>query len=207
MAFLRKFILYLVLPLAFGVVLFVAGFLQEWSADGIPDAARDAGITIPLDDPRIEVSLQKMTLSLLSGDTLVKRYNIGFGRGPVGRITGREDSTPVGEFTIIKKEKRKDYLGRGSRFLLFDYPTQDIADVAYVGGGLSDEQYGDITAAHWALEAPPHDTSLGGPLGIQGNFFFFLERRFTDGSIALSNGDINELYEYVTDGTPVTIIR
>lgn len=204
---LRKFVLYLLLPSAFAFVLFVGGFLQEFSPDDIPDAARAAGVVLPLDDPRIVVSLQKMTLTLFNGDTIVTRYNIGYGPGPSGRVTRREGSTPVGDFTIIRKEKREDLIGRGSRFLVFDFPTTEIADQSYEAGGLTDEQYMDILGAHRAGKMPPHDTPLGGPIGIQGNFFFFMDRRFTDGSIALSNGDINELYRYVTVGTPVTIER
>ena len=207
MAKLRTFTLYIVLPVAFGAVLFLAGFLQEFSGDEIPDAARAAGVTLPLSEAHIVVSCQRMTLSLFSGDALIKRYNIGYGRGPVGRITKRAGSTPIGNFTIIKKERRGDLIGHGSRFMMFDFPSLELADQAYEVGELSDEDHEAIAAAHASVSPPPFDTPLGGPVGIQGNFFFFLDRRFTDGNIALSNADINELFEYVPVGTTVSIER
>lgn len=203
--FFRKFILWFALPVAFLFSLVVAGFLQEWSPDDLPEAARSAGVVLPLTDPKIIVRIQPMSLTLCDGDTVVKRYNIGYGRAPVGRISKREDSTPLGEFVITAKEKRKDVMGRGSRFLRFDFPTEEVANLAWESGFISDEDLDAILAAHAAGDEPPYDTPLGGPIGIQGNFFFFLERRFTDGSIALSNADINELYEHVETGTRVII--
>ena len=202
----RKFALWVGLPVAFLFTLVVAGLLQEFAPDGLPTAARDAGVPFPLKDPRIVVRIQPMTLALYDGDILAKRYNIGYGRAPVGRVSDRENSTPLGEFVIAGKEKREDVLCHGSRFLRFDFPTEEVAHRAWEAGAITDDDLDAILSAHAEGQEPPHDTPLGGPLGIQGNFFFFLERRFTDGSIALSNGDINELYEHVEIGTPVMIL-
>ena len=146
-----------------------------------------------------------MTLSLYDGDTLLRRYDIGYGRGPVGRIVNRENCTPLGEFRIVAKQKRADLMSRGARFLRLNHPTEETAHRAWESGAITDEDLDAICAAHAEGREPPHDTALGGPLGIQGNLFFFMERRFTDGSIALSNGDLNELYEHVSIGTLVII--
>ena len=204
--FIRKFVVWVALPMACLFTLVVAGFLQEFASDDLPAAARDAGVAFPLKDPLVVVRIQPMTLALYDGETLAKRYNIGYGRGPIGRISERETSTPLGEFLIAGKEKRENVMGHGSRFLRFDFPTEEIAHRAWEAGTISDEECDAIIAAHAEGAEPPHDTPLGGPLGIQGNFFFFLERRFTDGSIALSNADINELYEHVEIGTRVIIL-
>ena len=131
---------------------------------------------------------------------------VGFGRSPVsGRIGKDIASTPQGEYRIIKKEIREDILNRGSRFLLLDYPNSGDAQRGRAGNLLTREEYERIVAAEREGEVPPYDTPLGGPLGIQGNFFFFRERHYTDGSVAISNADLNELYDYVPVGTPVFI--
>ena len=203
--FIRKFVVYVALPTAFLFTLVVAGLLQEFAPDDLPAAARDAGVALPLKNPLIVVCIQPMTLSLYDGETLTQRYNIGYGRGPIGRISKRENSTPLGEFVIAGKEKRKNVMGHGSRFLRFDFPTEEIALRAWEAGAITDDDLDAILSAHAEGQEPPHDTPFGGPLGIQGNFFFFLERRFTDGSIALSNADINELYAHGEIGTRVII--
>lgn len=185
--------------------LFVAGFLQEWSKDGLPVSMKEAGLPGALEDPWIEVSLQRMALTLYDGDVQVKRYDIGYGNGPVGRRVAGSHSTPLGEFRILAKEKRQDIMARGSRFLRLDYPTEDDAAAAFEGGAIGRDEYDRIREAARLGEPPPVDTALGGPLGIQGNYFFFMDRRFTDGSVALSNADVNELFEHVPVGTRVVI--
>ncbi|MAG57248.1 MAG: hypothetical protein CMJ83_13225 [Planctomycetes bacterium] len=205
LGFVRKLLTYLGLPAAFLGVLFVGGFLQEFAGDELPEAARTAGSEWPLPDPWIEVNIQKMTLTLMDGDRIVKRYDIGYGRGAVGRLVDRTDSTPLGEYTIIEKRKRKDIATRGSRFLLLDYPSESDADAAFDVDAISNEEYEAIQAAHRAQSLPPPTSGLGGSVGIQGNYWFFMDRRFTDGSVAMSNGDVNELYEHVSVGTRVVI--
>jgi hypothetical protein len=191
---------------AAGVILFAAAFLQEFHHKDIESRLPALGLKLPLKDPRIEVSCFRFCLELFDGDTLIKRYEAGFGRSPVsGRIGKDLASTPHGEYRIIKKEIRKDVIAHGSRFLLLDYPNAGDAQRALETGLLSRDDYNNIVAADREDRMPPWDTSLGGPLGIQGNFFFFRERHFTDGSVAIGNADINELFEYVKVGTPVII--
>lgn len=201
----KKLLLYGILVSALGYVAFTGGFLQEFSSDDIPDLARQAGLTLPLRDPWLEADLSKMTLSLHDGETTVARYNLGFGERVPGRVTDREGSTPLGEFQIVRKERRKNLLERGSRFLVIDFPDEDYAGRALELGVIGDDDYRRIMKALEMGEPPPTDTPLGGPIGIQGNFFPIQNRRFTDGSLALSNADINELYEHVTVGTPLII--
>jgi len=202
---LRMWFTYGGLLVAFLGTLFVVAYLQEFAGDDIPEIAREAGVSLPLKDPRLEVILQNMTLALYEGDVLLKRYSVGYGHKMPGRANDREGSTPLGEYMIVDKQERKDLLSRGTRFLRFDFPGLEDADKALDAGEITREDYEAINVAHRLDEFPPSDTALLGPLGIQGNYFFFQDRRFTDGSLALSNGDINELYEYVPIGTPVVI--
>ncbi len=202
---LRRIVLQVLLPLAFLFALVVAGFLQEFAADDLPQVARKAGLQLPLADPVVIVRIQPMTLSLYDGDRLLKRYDIGYGRGSLGRVVNRGQATPLGEFRIVAKEKRQDLMSRGSRFLRLNFPSEEVAQRAWEVDAIAETDLDAIIDAQDEGREPPHDTPLGGPLGIQGNLFFFMERRFTDGSIALSNADVNELFEHVGVGTPVII--
>ena len=203
--FFRTVATYGLLATCFLGLLFVVGFLQELSGDEIPDRAGILALKLPFEEPRIEVHLQRMVLELYEGDVMVKRYSIGSGRTVPGRLTSREESTPLGEYRILERRRREDLIGRGSRFMVLDFPNEEDTRRAWAEGVLASEDYQRLMSASQLGTIPPSDTPLGGPVGIQGNLFFFLERRFTDGSIALSNGDINELFEHVPVGTPVSI--
>jgi lipoprotein-anchoring transpeptidase ErfK/SrfK len=54
-------------------------------------------------------------------------------------------------------------------------------------------------------ETPPCPPSLGGPFGIQGNFFTVSTKHCTDGAIAISNADVIELWRHAPVGTPVSV--
>lgn len=179
--------------------------LNECSMDEIPGLAEQQGVKVPLEDVSAVVVLERMVLELYSGETKIKDYEIAFGKGPMAAL--QKDSTPVGEFRILARHKRKDVLRRGSRFLEFDYPTEELAQLAWEQGTIDTADLRRIEDAFAAGQPPPHDTPLGGPIGIQGNYWFFLGTRNTDGSVALANGDVNELFEYLPDGTPITIKR
>ncbi len=184
---------------------FVSLYLQEFAGDEIPERARAAGIAVPLQDPKIEVDLDRFTLTLLDGDAPVKRYDIGFGKARSVGVLALAGCTPVGEYRIIRKAVREDVLNRGSRFLQIDYPNADDVFAGHRAGSIDGATAARFRLAEESGSPPPADTPLRGNLGIQGNFFGLRDRRFTDGSIALSNSDINELFSWVSVGTPVII--
>jgi hypothetical protein len=202
----KKLLLVGLLITSVGVILFAGAFLQEFHKKDIETRLPGLGLKLPLKEPRIEVSVYRFCLELFDGDTLVKRYEAGFGKAPVSGRIGRDlASTPMGEYKIIRKEIRKDLMARGSRFLVLDYPNSGDARRGLETGTLPRDEYYQILGAEEAGATPPTNTMFGGPLGIQGNFFFFRERHFTDGSVALANSDVNELFDYVPVGTPVVI--
>ena len=69
-----------------------------------------------------------------------------------------------------------------------------------------------IAGAYKKREFPPQDTKLGGQIGIHGigritkqKLAIHKDLNWTDGCIALTNHDINELKQYVNIGTVVVI--
>ncbi|HYC79213.1 MAG TPA: L,D-transpeptidase [Planctomycetota bacterium] len=182
------------------------GLLQEFEDDEIPALCTRVGVALPLTDPRLEVSTLRGVLELWDGDVRIKVYDCAFGEdGAFNRTAAGRPSTPLGEFRIVEKQVREDVLARGPRFLRLDYPDLDAADRGLSDGLLTAEHYDAIRTAAAAGLPTPVDTPLGGPLGIQGNWFFWRPRHFTDGSIALANADLNELFRHVPIGTPVIV--
>lgn len=186
-------------------ILFTVFFLEEWPQKDLRSELGTLKSANPAEELWVEVSLQRMVLEVKNGEETLWRFDIGFGRGAIGRASAEVEGTPLGEYRIIKKESRTDLFGRGARFLQFDYPNEDDADRAVASGLITPDDCRRIFRAHAVNEAPPTDTPLGGPLGLQGNLFAFVGRRFTDGSVAVDNGDLIALYEVLPVGTRVVI--
>jgi hypothetical protein len=187
--------------------LYFGAFLQEFATDtSFRDACVQAGVTLPLQNPRIEVNTTNLTLSVFEDDTLIKRYDVGLGESRQPGIANRSaNSTPLGAYKIISRYIRSDTLRRGARFLVIDYPREKDIDVAFAQSVLTDSEYERCAVSLSRNEPLPHDLSVGGGIGICGNYFVFSSPHFTDGSIALSNSDIIGLYPHIPVGTPVII--
>lgn len=185
-------------------------FLQEWGFAGshLSSVAAERGIPLPLQEPRIVVDFSDKTLSVYSGDDVVKRYDVAVGKNHEPGILNRAmNSTPLGRYTIIGKWRRLDTVSHGSRFMEIDFPSPQDVDGAWEQGLIDEIEYERCCEAMNRGEPMPRDLGIGGGIGIQGNFFAFMGHNFTDGSIALSNHDINDLFHYIPVGCPVVIRR
>ena len=194
----------LVGAVAYGV--FVAGVLQEYSQDDVPEAARAAGLSTPLADPNVYVSTKRGILELRDGDRVVKRYECAFGVSTIfGRLDQNARSTPLGEYRVVSATATRELGGRGARFLRIDWPSVDDAARALDAGFVSRADYDAIAAAAAIGAPPPVDTPFGGPIGIEGGYFFFHQRHCTDGSVALANADVLEIFAHLPVGSRVEI--
>lgn len=192
-----------------GVVygLFVIVYLQEVTfGGGFEKDCADAGIILPLDEPRIEVDVSNYTMSLYDGERMVRRYDIAVGENRrLGILTKDAESTPLGEYRITRKAIREDIFRRGSRFFEIDFPSLEDIESAYEVGLIDAENYARCHRAFLAGDPLPNDLPIGDTLGIQGNHSVLAGNRSTDGSIALRNADINQIFEHIPVGTPVII--
>jgi hypothetical protein len=185
------------------------GYLGEWSVykNELAEICRSKGLPVPLDDARVIVSCSSLTMKVYSGETLLKSYDVAIGAGiPDGGLAERM-GTPLGQYTVLEKRHRHDMADRGSRCFVLDYPRLEDAERGRNQGSLSEAEYQSCLLAARAGQPMPAIPSLGGPLTLQGNYFFFRGSRFTDGSIALSNSDVNELFDVVPEGSDVEILR
>ena len=135
---------------------------------------------------RIVVYKGKRTLELWKANVKLKQYKISLGRNPVGPKTTEGDGrTPEGRYSV-------DYRNPDSRFHRSLHIT-----------------YPDSSALRRAkeLKVPPggmimiHGIRNG--LGWIGNLHRLVD--WTDGCIAVTNPEIEEIWQAVPDGTPIEI--
>lgn len=134
----------------------------------------------------VVVQKKPKVLTLWSNGNIIKVYNIrAFGADPVGqKMREGDEKTPEGEYTIDTKHQSQ----RFQKFLRISYPTPaQRADAKKRG-------------------VPP-----GGQVGIhgdEGGFKGFMRRfdsKWTDGCITVRNADLEEIWELVPTGTPISI--
>ncbi|MDR5858278.1 L,D-transpeptidase [Halomonas eurihalina] len=147
------------------------------------------------------------SLSLYRGNTLLERFSpISLGRGgaEVQRLRGGR-VTPLGEFRVT----RFNFDSKFHTFIGLDYPTPTHARMALQSGVYSQRDYDDYFAYYRRHGNPPQDTVLGGYIGIHGVGVADPEihRRFdwTDGCVAVTDGQIDSLSSMIDIGTRVVI--
>ena len=162
-----------------------------------------------LNSTSILIERKNYSLSIYEDTVLIKTCRANFGRN-INSPKSREgdNATPVGEYMICTI----DTLSRYHKFLRLNYPNLVDAGEALVKGRISQKQYDKLTFEYYYGDCPDSVTDLGGNIGIQGigeyntifkNLPFVFN--WTDGSIAVSNEDIDEIYSVVKRGTKVVI--
>lgn len=150
--------------------------------------------------PQIYVSKTERRLWLVQDKMLVREYRIGLGPSPHGDKYFRGDGrTPEGEyFVCIKNGSSKYYKSLG-----INYPSPKHAENALACGAISYGDYCSIVNANDAKRLPPPNTALGGAIFIHGGGCFM---DWTLGCVAVDNSAMDELFDVVSIGTPVTIL-
>ena len=134
---------------------------------------------------RVVVRKSSRTLELYLGETLLRAYPISLGRDPDGPKRQEGDGrTPEGKYTLVRKQSSGFH-----RALHISYPSS-----------------ADVAAARAQGVRP------GGSLMVHGirNGLGFLGRLhrlvdWTDGCIAVTNEEIEEIWRVVPDSTPIFI--
>lgn len=162
-----------------------------------------------LNKVHIVIDRSNFTLELFSDTLLVKKYKAVFGKNRSKVKSSAFDYvTPTGDYKICKIDTNTQY----HKFLQINYPNLKDAGEALKSGYIKNEEYQIILKNFENNGCPPANTSLGANIGIQGtgryNFIFKnlpFVFNWTNGSIAVSNENIDELYKVVKIGTPVKI--
>jgi len=153
------------------------------------------------------IDTERLTLNVMQGESLLRKYdNIAIGsNGPSVARRVSDQTTPLGDFRISGINPRS----RFRLFMAFDYPTMDHARRGLVDGRIGLQEYVAVSNAWLGGEPPPQDTALGGYLGIHGvgdgSTKIHGRVNWTDGCIAVTNEQIEELAGWVDVGTLVSV--
>jgi murein L,D-transpeptidase YafK len=134
----------------------------------------------------IAVFKHKRELHVFSSGRLLKTYKISLGGNPIGhkRIEG-DKKTPEGLYFIIAKNPNSGY----HKNLGISYPNEE-----------------DKLNAQKAGQSPGGDVKIHGLKNGSGHISKFQRfRDWTNGCIALTDKEMDELYEHVKIGTPIAI--
>ncbi|MGA2534285.1 MAG: L,D-transpeptidase family protein [Candidatus Aminicenantales bacterium] len=185
-----------------------------------------------LKNARLLVNKSQRRLELWVLRRMVKAYRVQLGWNPNGpKIRQGDKKTPEGEYFICARLPSTYHMS-----LWISYPNLADARRGLESGLITDKEYEAIVAALGKGACPPQNTNLGGNLLLHGqdpDYTAELARAqrtrpgplrpggrigdadpaavpefedWTDGCVALFNPDIRELYEFVPDGAPITIV-
>ena len=144
-------------------------------------------ITQNIDNILVEKANRKMYLR--HGNEIVRTYKISLGKDPIGaKVKSGDNKTPEGIYTIEKHNPKSAF----HLSLKISYPNEDQVKTAKDGGY---DPGGDIMIHGYPNKIPA--------------FLFKFWHRWKDwtaGCIAVTNDEIEEIYDIVKDGTPITIL-
>jgi murein L,D-transpeptidase YafK len=135
---------------------------------------------------RIVVEKSKRTLELMDGARILKSYKVALGGQPIGPKDRQGDhKTPEGIYSVDAKNPKSQFY----KALHISYPNQ-----------------ADRTNARKLGVSPGGDVEIHG-LGSKWGWLGAKHRLtdWTDGCIALTNEEIDEIYPLVKVGTPIEI--
>ena len=146
-----------------------------------------AMITQSIDNILVEKTNRKMHLR--HGDKIVKTYKISLGKSPVGaKVKSGDNKTPEGKYNIALHNPKSTF----HLSLKISYPNEEQIKAAKDG---SYDPGGNIMIHGYPNKIPA--------------FLFKFWHKWNDwtaGCIAVTNDEIEEIYEAVKDGTPITIL-
>jgi len=147
---------------------------------------------VDADSLSLVIDKSEYKLTVKSDTIVLKEYPVVFGRNPVDdKLKQGDRCTPEGTFYMKAKYPHSKW----SKFVWINYPTRDSwrkHNAAIRQGKISD------------------NAKIGGEVGIHGvpeGMDFLIDQKYdwTEGCVSLKTKDINELYYYITESTPIII--
>ena len=144
----------------------------------------------PLTGPKVDkviVVKSKRVMMLLNNSRIIRTYRIALGKQPVGlKVRQGDHKTPEGSYTLVSRNPNSSY----HLSIKISYPNE------------YDAKYAKKIGVPPGGEIMIHGLPQG--LGDLGE----LHRRWdwTDGCIAVTNSEMDEIWQLVSDGTPIEIM-
>ena len=196
-----------------GIILFLAGaivygIILNLREDSLLESLKEKGYE-RFENPNIVIERKSFSLKLFEDTVLIKTYRASFGKNLSASKTKAEDNaTPIGEYAICDIDSNNQY----HKFLKLNYPNVNDAAEALRKGWITQKQFDQLKFEFYYEGCPKANTILGGNLGIHGigKFDYILKNlpfvyNWTNGSIAVSNEAIDEIFSVVQKGTKVVI--
>ncbi|HEY2018287.1 MAG TPA: L,D-transpeptidase family protein [Bryobacteraceae bacterium] len=135
---------------------------------------------------QIVVNKSRRELLLLHGESVLRSYRVALGRNPVGpKVRQGDGKTPEGAYVIDRRKPDSDY----HLALHISYPSAAERDRAREAG----------------LD-PGGDIMIHGLRNGQGHIGrAHLGSDWTQGCIAVTDEEMDEIWDLVSDGTPIQI--
>ena len=155
----------------------VSVIAYQWRYDSLPEGAVA---------DRVVVEKGARTLTIYRDETPLKTYKVALGRSPSGPKEFEGDGrTPEGEFVIDTRKADSSF----HRALHLSYPLPEHVAYAKSQG----RSAGGLIMVH----------GIRNGLGLVGPLHRLAD--WTDGCIAVTNAEMDELWRAVPDGTPIVI--
>ncbi len=196
-----------------GIVLFMVGVIVYGIILNLRDiplneAMSEKGYT-KLENTNIIIDRKTYSLALYEDTVLIKSYRASFGKNiNTPKSRAGDDATPVGDYQICSIDTASKY----HKFLQLNYPNIHDSMEGLRLGWISQITFDNLKFEFYHEGCVDSNTPLGGHIGIQGigeyNSIFKnlpFVYNWTDGSIAVSNEDIDEIYSVIKEGTKVVI--
>jgi murein L,D-transpeptidase YafK len=192
----------------FFVGLILYGLILNSGELTLEEALKEKNLS-SIENLRIIVDRSSYRLEIYSGNIFVKSYKSVFGKNSSNLKTSANDLvTPLGDYKICAIDLDHKY----HKFLQLSYPNEKDAAEALKRGYINQDEFEAIIIASKKNGCPPKETKLGSYIGIHGIGEYDLIFRnlpftfnWTNGSIAISNKNIDELTSIVKIGTPIKI--
>ena len=136
---------------------------------------------------KVLVLKSERKLYLMSGDRVVKSYPVSLGATPIGHKLQKGDKkTPEGSYILYRRNPESKYY----KSIHISYPNEQ------------DRQRAAKNGVH-----PGGDIAIHGlPTESKDEAWDYIERDWTDGCIAVTNEDMQEIWDLVENKTPIEII-
>lgn len=136
-------------------------------------------------DKVLVIKKEKLLLLVRKGEVM-KSYKVSIGRNPGQRVRRGDNRTPEGIYTIDRRNPRSRYY----KALHISYPNASDVRIARKLGVSTGEE----VLIH------------GLPSGFEDLGASHADLNWTRGCIAVSNEEMDEIWQLVADGTPVNIV-
>lgn len=167
--------IFLSLVLISAILLFIDLYLPSMLAKNLPKA------------DKVIVNKSERKLYLMNKISVIKSYDIGLGKNPIGHKQKEGDSkTPEGNYILDYRNPESSY----HLSLHISYPDKN-----------------DIQIADSNNYSPGEDIMIHGKPNYLGWLPFVYDKKdWTDGCIAVGNIDIEEIWNAVDDSTEIEIL-